>query len=99
MRTLVAALMLALLAGCNATIGPKGIRGGGDSDQEVLTIDGKGAVSLDPDTGKWSATCLSDKCSLKWITQAQANAQRDVQMLEAAGQLAIDAMKSAAPVP
>ena len=99
MRTLVAALMLALLAGCNATIGPKGIRGGGDSDQEVLTIDGQGIVELDPDTGKWTARCESDACSLKWITQAQKNAQRDVQMLEAAGQLAIDAMKSAAPVP
>ena len=99
MRTLGAALLLALLAGCNATIGPKGIRGGGDSDQEVLTIDGQGVVELDPATGKWLARCESDACSLKWITQAQKNAQRDVQMLEAAGQLAIDAMMSAAPVP
>ena len=99
MRTLVAALMLALLAGCNATIGPKGIRGGGDSDQEVLTIDGKGTVLLDPSSGRWLARCDSDKCSLKWITQAQSNAQRDVQLVEAAGELAIKAMKAAAPVP
>ena len=93
MRTLVAALMLLALAGCNATIGPKGMRGGGDSDQEVLSIEGPGSIT----NGTWVATCDDSDCKIVWITQAQANAQRDVDLVEAAGELAIKAFSAAAP--
>lgn len=94
MRTILLMLLLAL-AGCNATIGPKGMRGGGDSDQEVLSIEGPGSIT----NGTWVATCVDSDCKIVWITQAQSNAQRDVQLVEAAGELAIKAMKAAAPGP
>lgn len=99
MRTTMVMLLALTLAGCNATIGPKGMRGGGDSDQEVLSISGKGSISQLPTdaTEGWKAECESDQCEITWITQNQANAQRDVQLVEAAGEIAVKAMAAALP--
>lgn len=100
MRNTLATILLAALLGCaNSLITPDEMRGGGDSDQEVLSITGNGKVTFNPNLGTWTAECTSKDCKLVWITQAQANAQRDVDLVVAAGELAIKAMKAAAPVP
>ena len=81
-------------SGCaNSLITPTKIKGGGDSDQDVLQCSGDCTIQSN-DEG-WKATTKNDG-KLTWITQTQTNAERDVKIVEAAGAIAIEAMAAGA---
>ena len=95
---LYAVLGVCLLGlGCaNSLVTPDEIRGGGDSDQDVLTCEGPCSISSDGTV--WQADTLEGG-KLIWITQTQANAERDAKIVEAAGEIAIKAFDAALPTP
>lgn len=108
MRWSSSALLLGLvlvLGGCSAKVGGFGeeIAGSGDSDQDVLECEGPCEVSQNPETGAWTAKTLDPEARLRWVTNTQVNADRDVAINELwrDGMLqAVDAgVKAASPAP
>lgn len=87
MRCLSSVVLLALvlvLGGCSAKVGGFGeeIAGSGDSDQDVLECEGQCEVSQTPETGAWTAKTTSPDARLRWVTNTQVNADRDVAINE-----------------
>ena len=65
--------------GCaNAFVRPDEIRGGGDSDQEVLTLSGPGTIESNADG--WEATTKKDG-KITCITPSETKAERDVKVV------------------
>lgn len=105
LKVLLGIALVVPLMGCQTPkIGPEGIEGGGDSEQDVLSISGPGSVTFDPETGMWTAECEAEQpCSLTWATQSAANAERDAKIAEIIkdgilGGIAMG-LEAAAPVP
>lgn len=90
-------LTVLLLAGCRATVGGFGdpIEGAGDSDQDVIECQGECEVSQDPATGAWTVKSLSPDARVRWVTNSQVNAQRDVELVKATGALVLEAATKA----